>query len=127
MPVWNAAIALERAGLLGRERAVPVSTDLARAYGAAGAIYQAGDITAGHDLLAMNFVLDRSVEGWGRDLAKLKAQVGECETSQPLTATGELTGEFTWRCTHGRVQGSLELAPTRPPRIQSLEFQPIKP
>jgi CubicO group peptidase (beta-lactamase class C family) len=125
--VWNAAIALETAGQLGRERAVPVSADLARAYSAAGAIYKAGDIMAGGDLLAMNFVLDRSVEGWGRDLAKLKAQVGECETSELLTASGELTGDFTWRCTHGRVRGSLKLAPTRPPRIQSLEFQPIAP
>ena len=125
--VWNAAIALEKAGLLGRERAVAVSADLARAYSAAGAIYKAGDIMAGGDLLAMNFVLDRSVEGWARDLARLKAQVGECETSELLTASGELTGDFTWRCTHGRVKGTLELAPTRPPRIQSLELQPIKP
>jgi serine-type D-Ala-D-Ala carboxypeptidase/endopeptidase len=125
--VWDAAIALEKSGLLGRERAVPVSTDLARAYRAAGAIYQAGDIKAGGDLLAMNFALDRSADGWARDLEKLKAQVGECETSELLTASGELTGDFTWRCTHGRVQGSLELAPTRPPRIQALEFQPIKP
>ncbi|HEY1873888.1 MAG TPA: hypothetical protein VGG67_05740, partial [Steroidobacteraceae bacterium] len=75
----------------------------------------------------MNFVLDRSAEGWGHDLAKLKAQVGECDTAALLTASGELTGDFTWRCTHGRVRGSLKLAPTRPPRIQSLEFQPIAP
>jgi hypothetical protein len=106
---------------------VPVSADLARVYSAAGAIYAAGDIMAGGDLLAMNFVLDRSVEGWARDLARLKAQVGECETSELLTASGALTGDFTWRCTHGRVKGTLELAPTRPPRIQSLELQPIKP
>jgi hypothetical protein len=125
--VWDAAVALEKSGQLGRERAVPVSSDLARAYRAAGAIYKAGDITAGGDLLAMNFVLDRSADGWARDLEKLKAQTGECETSELLTASGELTGDFTWRCTHGRVQGSLELAPTHPPRIQSLEFQPIKP
>jgi serine-type D-Ala-D-Ala carboxypeptidase/endopeptidase len=125
--VWDAAIALEKSGLLGQERAVPVSADLARAYRAAAAIYAAGEITAGGDVLAMNFVLDRSADGWARDLEQLKAQVGECETTQPLTASGELTGDFTWRCTHGRVKGTLELAPTRPPRIQSLEFQAIKP
>ncbi|HEY6824500.1 MAG TPA: hypothetical protein VI195_08670, partial [Steroidobacteraceae bacterium] len=125
--VWDAAIALEKAGVLGRERAVPVSADLARAYSAAGAIYTAGDIMAGGDVLAMNFILDRSADGWARDLKKLKAQVGNCETSEPPTASGELTGDFTWRCTHGRLKGSLELAPTRPPRIQWLEFEPIKP
>ena len=42
-------------------------------------------------------------------------------------AAGELTGDFTWRCTHGRVKGSLELAPTRPPRIQALQLEPIRP
>jgi CubicO group peptidase (beta-lactamase class C family) len=125
--VWDAAIALEKSGLLGQERTAPVSTDLARAYRAAGAIYKAGDIMAGGDVLAMNFVLDRSADGWARDIRQLKAQVGECETSGPMTASGELTGDFAWRCTHGRVKGSLELAPTRPPRIQSLELRPIGP
>src|SRR5262249_11678138 len=50
--VWDAAIALEKAGLLGRERAVAVSADLAKAYDAAGAIYKAGDVMAAGDLLA---------------------------------------------------------------------------
>jgi len=95
---------------------MPVAVDLANAYRAAGAMYAAGTVAAGGDLLAMNFLLDRSVEGWARDLAKLQAQVGDCDTSGTLTATGALTGEFTWGCTHGRVHGSLELAPTRPPK-----------
>jgi hypothetical protein len=41
--------------------------------------------------------------------------------------TGMLTGDFTWHCSHGRVKGSLELAPTLPPRIQELKFAPIAP
>ena len=126
-PVWDAAIALHKAGLLPAERPVPVSADLANAYRAAGAIYAAGVVTAGGDALAMNFLLDRSAEGWARDLAKLKAQVGDCDTAAPLTASGTLTGEFTWRCSHGRVRGDLELAPTHPPRIQELKLAPIAP
>ena len=125
--VWDAAIALDRAGLLGRERTLPVSADLAKAYGVAGAIFKAGKATVAGDLLAMNFLLDRSADGWARDLTKLRAEVGDCETSEPLIAAGDLSGDFTWRCTHGRVKGTLELAPTRPPRIQSLELKPIKP
>ena len=70
----------------------------------------------------MNFLLDRDAAGWARDLAKLKAAVGDCDTSALPTASGALTGEFTWRCTHGRVKGSLELAPTQPPRIQLLNL-----
>ena len=106
---------------------MPVGADLARAYRTAGEIYKAGDVMAGRDLLAMNFLLDRDADGWARDLARLKAQVGDCQTTELLTASGELTGDFTWRCKHGRVKGSLELAPTRPPRIQALELKPISP
>jgi serine-type D-Ala-D-Ala carboxypeptidase/endopeptidase len=125
--VWDAAVALQNSGLLGQDRALPVGADLARAYRTAGEIYKSGDVTRGSDLLAMNFLLDRDAEGWARDLANLKAQVGDCQTSNPLRASGELTGEFTWRCTHGRLKGSLKLAPTHPPRIQALELKPIEP
>ena len=118
-PVWDAAMALQSAGFL-KDRAIPVSADLDRAYRAVGAIYGRGDIAAGGDVLAMNVLLDRDAAGWGRDLASLRQQVGECDTGAPVTATGALTGEFTWRCAHGRVEGSLELAPTRPARIQSI-------
>jgi hypothetical protein len=41
-----------------------------------------------------------------------------------LNASGGLTGEFTWRCAHGRIKGSLELAPTNPPLIQELKLAP---
>lgn len=126
-PVWDAAIALQKGGALPAERAVPVGVDIANAYRAAGAIYAAGSVATAGDVLAMNFLLDRSAEGWARDLAKLQAQVGDCDTTAPLTATGVLTGEFTWRCSHGRLRGSLELAPTRPPRIQELKLSPIAP
>jgi len=126
-PVWDAAIALNKAGQLRGERGVAVGADLANAYHAAGAIYAAGGVAAGRDLLAMNFLLDRDEDGWARDLAKLKGQVGDCDTSAPLTAVGALSGDFTWRCAHGRVKGSLELAPTRPPKIQELKLAAISP
>jgi D-alanyl-D-alanine-carboxypeptidase/D-alanyl-D-alanine-endopeptidase len=76
----------------------------------------------------MNFLLDRSADSWAYDLALLKAQVGDCDTAaDKLSATGALTGEFTWRCTHGRAKGSLDLAPTHPPRIQALLLSAIAP
>jgi serine-type D-Ala-D-Ala carboxypeptidase/endopeptidase len=126
-PIWDSAIALNKAGHLGSERTVPVSAELTNAYRAAGAIYAAGNLAGHRDLLAMNFFLDRSAEGWVRDLAKLKAQVGDCDTSGPLTATGALLGTFTWRCAHGRLSGSVELAPTRPPLIQEIALKLITP
>jgi CubicO group peptidase (beta-lactamase class C family) len=127
VPVWDAAVALLKAGALPAERTIAVSTDLATAYRAAGEIYSRGSISNASDLLAMNFLLDRDAEGRSRDLAKLKAQVGDCDASAPVTATGALSGEFTWRCAHGRVKGSVSLAPTKPPRIQELMLEAVAP
>jgi serine-type D-Ala-D-Ala carboxypeptidase/endopeptidase len=120
-PVWDAAMVLLRAELL-KSPPTPVGEALASAYRAVGAIYAADDVTAGGDVLAMNFLLDRDAAGRARDIAGLKKQVGECETSAPVTATSLLSGEFVWRCAHGRVTGSVLLSPTTPPRIQSLEL-----
>jgi hypothetical protein len=125
--VWDAAVALDKAGLLGKERELPISAELEGAYRSAGAMYRAGDVAAARDQLAMNFLLDRDAPGWSRDLAKLKTAVGECETAAPIKPTGSLSGEFTWRCTHGRIKGSLALAPTRPARIQEWLLEPIAP
>jgi D-alanyl-D-alanine-carboxypeptidase/D-alanyl-D-alanine-endopeptidase len=126
--VWDAAAALLRSGALSAERAMPVSADLANAYAAVTKIYAKGKVDAGGDVLAMNFLLDRSADSWAYDLALLKAQVGDCDTAaDKLSATGALSGEFTWRCTHGRVKGSLDLAPTHPTRIQALLLSAIAP
>ncbi len=125
--VWDAAIALDSAGLLGKEREVPISADLEAAYRAAGMMYKSGDVATARDRLAMNFLLDRDADGWARELAKLKAEAGECETTAPITATGTLSGDFTWRCSHGRIEGSLTLAPTRPALIQEWRLERIVP
>ena len=125
--VWDAAVLLNEAGLLGKDRELRASTDLETAYRGAGTMYQAGNLAAGTDLLAMNFLLDRDADGWARKLAEVKAAVGDCDTSAAIQATGALSGDFTWRCAHGRIEGSLTLAPTRPALIQDWELAAIKP
>ena len=125
--VWDAAVALDEAGLLGREREPVISEALESAYRAAGAVYQSGSVDAAREQLAINFLLDRDAEHWSRELERLKADVGTCDTSTPITATGAHTGDFTWRCEHGRLDGSLTLTPTRPPKIQAWQLTPIKP
>lgn len=119
--VWDAAVELHRAGWL-RGTAVPVSAPLAEAYRAAGAMYEAGGLASGRELLAMNFLMDRSEENWERVLAALRAEAGACRTDAPLTATGRLSGTFTWSCERADVRGTLLLAPTNPPRIQALRL-----
>ncbi len=125
-PVTDAAVALQKAGLL---KPTPATTSgaLASTYGVVGKMYTSGEVTSARDALAMNFLMDRSAEGWTRELASLKAQVGDCETNAPIAATGALSGNFTWRCEHGRLNGSLLLAPTRPPRIQRLNLSRATP
>jgi CubicO group peptidase (beta-lactamase class C family) len=122
-PVWDAAVTLHRAGLL-KARETTVSAALAAAYRGAAAIYASGNVASSGEMLAMNFLLDRAADGWARDLERLRGDVGECDTSSAIRATGQFSGEFTWRCAHGRVRGSLLLAPTTPPRIQQLRLTP---
>ena len=126
-PVWDAALALQKAALLPPSRPVPLSAALEQAYATTVRIYGAGDVLVARDELAMNFLLDHSAAHWAVELAALKGQVGECTTDMAPRATGALTGEFVWRCAHGRLRGALELAPTQPPRIQQLQLEAIVP
>ena len=120
--VWDAAAALSEEDFF-KDRPLPVSEDLARAYRAVGAIYRAGNLDANVGQLAMNFLMDRDAAGWARDLAALKKTVGDCDTAATISATGSLAGEFKWRCTHGRVTGSVLLAPTKPSTIQQIKLE----
>jgi len=90
-------------------------------------MFSTGSVTAAGDVLAMNFLMDRDAEHRARDFAELKAQVGTCDMSAPITPTGSLTGHFIWTCERGRVEGELLLAPTPAPRIQSLTFSRATP
>eukprot|EP01030_Chromulinospumella_sphaerica_P016683 gene16683-16497_t len=118
-PVWDSAVALNKAGFF-KSRVAPISKELASAYASVGKIYQQGDVSIAGDMLAMNFLLDRDVAGWRRDLAGIKTALGECDTVSPISPNGALRGEFTWRCARGRLTGELLLTPTAPPRIQAL-------
>ncbi|HWT11323.1 MAG TPA: serine hydrolase domain-containing protein [Allosphingosinicella sp.] len=127
-PAWDAAMELHRARLLGG-RTIAVSDALAAAYRAVGAMYRAGDVAAAGELLAMNFLMDRSAENWGRDFAGLKLVIGECATDAPIVAASGLAGRFTWTCERGTLRGGVLLAPTAPAGIQELhlEIAPLNP
>ena len=122
--VWQAAMTLHRAGLL-IGRTTPVSDALARNYATAGEIWRAGRMDNQGSALAMNFLMDRSAENWARELARLRAQTGDCRTDSAITPTGALSGTFSWTCERGRLNGQLLLAPTNPPTIQALRLQPM--
>jgi len=118
-PLWEAALSLRTRGHLADRPQVP-SGALATAYHAVKAMYAQGGVEAAKDLLAINFLMDRDEAGWARDLVRLKEQVGECVLAGPLRPTSALSGEFLWICAHGRIAGSLSLAPSRQLGIQQL-------
>lgn len=118
-PVWDAAVTLQRAGYL-TPRSLTPSAALTTAYLAVTNMFNAGSVTASADVLSMNFLMDRDATHWARDFTELKAQVGSCETSAPISPGGALSGDFEWRCERGRVKGHVLLTPTASPRIQSL-------
>jgi serine-type D-Ala-D-Ala carboxypeptidase/endopeptidase len=71
--------------------------------------------------------MDRSAASWARELVRLRKEVGDCDTGSPVAPTGALSGDFVWRCEHGRLSGSLLLAPTRPASIQALGLRVVAP
>ncbi len=120
-PAWEAALALRRSGFAS-PRPQPVSPALAQAYGAVARIWQTGRIDTVPESLAINMLLDRSAELWRVELARLKGELGACDTSAPVTATGALSGQFRWACRFGRLDGQILLAPTPAPQIQALRL-----
>ena len=73
-------------------------------------------------MLSPNFLMDRSETNWAAEFARLDREAGACRTDAPITATGALAGIFTWTCERGAINGSVLLAPTNPPTIQSLRL-----
>jgi CubicO group peptidase (beta-lactamase class C family) len=118
-PVWDAAGVLQRSGAVSK-RGAPLSPQLATAYSEARRIWGEGRIDGNPAILAENMLMDRSAENWAAELARLKAESGDCDTAVPIAPAGAMAGQFQWRCTNGRVNGQLLLAPTTTPQIQAL-------
>jgi len=125
-PVWDAAVALLRAGHLTPRPAI-VTPALATAYAAVSTMFTSESVTSAGDILSPNFLMDRDAADWARDLSALKTEVGPCDTTSPLVPSGALSGDFTWHCERGRVKGELLLAPAHTPRIQSLSLTRATP
>ncbi len=121
-PLVEAAAALVRAGL-APVRPTPTSAVLSQRYADLGRIWAAGDVSVANDALAMNFLMDRSVENWRTVLGALKTDAGDCIAHAPITATGALSGTFRWACEKGVVDGRLLLAPTNPATIQAINIR----
>ncbi len=123
---WDAMFGLDKAAAL-RFAETPVSADITAALEAASIMYAVGDVVVPDEpSLAMNFLMDRSLEDWRRELASLREQLGVCTSkSEPPHPTGRLSAAFRWRCAKGILDGTILLAPTTPVTIQALKFTPL--
>ncbi len=126
IPAFKAALALKAAKALP-DPSLPVSRGVAAGYAAVRKIWAAGDVTAALPSLAMNFLMDRDVPHWRDQLAALRAEVGDCPAGEPITATTAMAGKFSWSCAHGRIEGSILLAPTHEPSLQELRLSVATP
>ncbi|MEQ1538885.1 MAG: serine hydrolase domain-containing protein [Sphingorhabdus sp.] len=120
-PVWDAATALMQNGYIGA-RTLSASPLLTDGYATAKAIWGDGGVAKQQPRLAMNFLMDRSIENWAKQLAEVKAKSGDCDTSAPIVPTGNLAGRFSWMCKTGQVNGTVLLAPMKDAQIQALDF-----
>jgi serine-type D-Ala-D-Ala carboxypeptidase/endopeptidase len=123
-PVWDAATALWKYDFI-KARDLPVSALLAEGYATAQAVWTKGSVAGIDAKFSMNFPMDRTAENWAKLLTELHAKTGECDTTAPVVATGNLAGRFTWTCKTGKVNGNMLLAPSAKVQIQSLSFEVV--
>jgi len=124
LPVLRAALALAKAGAL-QDRPLPVAPGLATAYAAARAVWRTGDIAAAP--LAGNMLLDHEAGKWAAMIHAAQAEVGDCPVTEPVQPVSAMEGHFTWACSHGRIDGRVQRAPTPTVMLQALDFAAAMP
>ena len=77
-------------------------------------------------LAADNFFLDRPAAERRKTIEQLKADMGACRPSGDIEPENLLRGKFRLACERGHVDVYFTLAPTMPPKLQSLGYLPAK-
>jgi CubicO group peptidase (beta-lactamase class C family) len=85
------------------------------------------DDGAARDMAADNLFLDRPLERRRREFDDLRARHGACRPETPLLPENALRGEWRMACERGWIRLGLTLAPTQPPRVQSLTATSVLP
>ena len=124
LPALRALLALNKANVFS-QTPLPVSPGLATAYDAARAVWRSGNINSAP--LANNMLLDRAPDGWAKIVTDLKAEVGDCPASEAIEPVSSMEGNFSWTCSHGKVQGRVQRSPNINVEIQALSFSAAKP
>ena len=129
-PVDEALEALANTGAL-QPRVVQPSPALVAARDAVSRLVTKWDDAAAKSIAADNLFLDESAERRRAALDRLRAKIGACSPSpSPFDSVeNALRGGWSMACERGRVQVSITLAPTMPPKVQywSVAEAPAEP
>jgi hypothetical protein len=125
-PIEQALAILSKTGAL-RPRQLPPSPDLVRVRAAIAALWERWDDTEAQALAADNLFQDASAADRRKNIEALKSNLGTCRVTGEIAPLNLLRGSFRMKCEKGDVEASFTLAPTMPPKVQSLRFVSIKP
>ncbi|MCG6927790.1 MAG: beta-lactamase family protein [Acidobacteria bacterium] len=78
-------------------------------------------------ILADNVFLDRPREVRRKEIEELHARHGECRDTGSIEARNPLRGGWRMACDRGHLRVDVTLAPTSPPRVQSLSVRGALP
>jgi hypothetical protein len=126
--VTNAAFdVLAKTGGLA-PRAPQASPALVAARDSVSRLVDRWDDTLADDLAAENLFLDRSKDRRRADVERVRGRLGVCTPPSTFAwVENALRGGWTMTCEGGSIQMSVTLAPTMPPKVQSLRVIPAPP
>lgn len=122
-PIDEALEIFRKTGAL-RPRELPASPELQSARDSIFALWEGWNQQTAQTLVADNFFRDRPAAERRREIEKLKTAFGACRPASDMRAENLLRGKFRLMCDQGSVEVVFTLAPTMPPKLQTLAFVP---
>ena len=115
---------LERTGGLVPRQVVP-SPALISARDAVSKLIVRWDDGVAENIAAENLFLDRSKDRRRNEVEELTRKTGQCAPPEKFDVVeNALRGSWTMNCERGKVQVSITLAPTMPPKVQFMSVRP---
>jgi CubicO group peptidase (beta-lactamase class C family) len=109
-----------------KARELPASPSLLAAREGILRLWQNWSDRDANALAADNLFMDDPAAERRESIEKLKADFGTCRPEQTLEPENLLRGRFRMTCERGYIDVTFTLAPTMPPKIQSLGFAPTR-
>ena len=108
-------------------RQLPPSQALIDTRAALLRLWEHWDDTEFAALSANNLALDSPPAARQKDFEQLKSEFGTCRADGDIQPENWLRGKFRLQCEHGPLNVTFTLAPTSPPKVESLRIEPPRP